>query len=89
MNILEKEAQFKKIMTIFLWFIIIYLVTIIGFIYFEIRSYNKPNSPYRANKAISILEAPDSFHEDFDSSYVLNESCVTYTFKKNHICKQQ
>jgi hypothetical protein len=28
----------------------------------------------------------DTYHEDFDSSYIYN-GCKANTFKKNHICK--
>lgn len=29
-----------------------------------------------------------NFHEDFDSVYTFNGTCVTYTFKENHICHE-
>lgn len=37
---------------------------------------------------IPVVDTTNTFHDDFDSSYVFNWDCKAYTFKYNHICKQ-
>lgn len=65
-------------------------LTIILFVYKLYTNENKieqnQNMVAKTRFEIVLSDTTNTFHDDFDSSFTFNGSCVGYTFKKKHIC---
>jgi hypothetical protein len=54
------------------------------------KVFNKPEDKIDPEpfKNIPVVDTTGTWHDDFDSTFTFNGSCIGKTFKENHICKQ-